>query len=159
MSTQVQRKSLGLVSAWQRLSRLPCGKSLFSFFVGRSARYTGTIGAKVIDFGPGVAQVEMQDRPLVRNHLKSVHAIALMNLGELCTGLAVMSLVDGRGRGIVSQLSMEYMKKARGTITGTCEATIPESQGSHDVVAEGILRDESGDTVAIARAQWRIEIF
>ena len=159
MTSLAKKPSLGLVNAWDRLSGLPGGSSVFSFFVGRSARYTGTIGARVLEFGDGMAQVEMRDRPKVRNHLHSVHAIALMNLGELCTGLAVMSLVDGRGRGIVSQLSMEYTKKARGTITGRCDAEVPESPGVHDVTATGTLRDAAGDVVAVATAQWRIEIF
>ena len=86
----------------------------------------------------GYARVEMRDRPKVRNHLKSIHAIALMNLGEVTTGLAVLSLVDGKGRGIVSNLEMKYVKKARGTITGTCTASVPETPGSHDVLAEGV---------------------
>ncbi len=144
---------------WQRLERVPAGRTLFSFFLGRTARYTGTIGATVLEINPGYARVEMRDRPKVRNHLKSIHAIALMNLGEVTTGLAVLSLVDGQGRGIVSNLEMKYVKKARGTITGTCEAQIPDTPGSHDVLAEGMLKDEDGDTVAIATATWKIEIF
>jgi len=160
MSKPLQkRNALGIVDMWQRLERLPGGRNLFSFFLGRTARYTGTIGATVQEMQSGFARVEMRDRPKVRNHLKSIHAIALMNLGEVTTGLAVLSLVDGQGRGIVSNLEMKYVKKARGTITGTCHAAVPENPGSHDVIAEGILKDQQGDTVAIATATWKIQIF
>jgi acyl-coenzyme A thioesterase PaaI-like protein len=134
------------------------GPQLFSFIVGRTARYSGTIGAQVTALEAGRAVVQMRDRAAVRNHLQSVHAIALMNLGELVTGIAVMYQVDGRGRGIVSRLSMDYTKKARGTITGTCEVEVPAEPGTHDLVVEGTLRDEGGDTVAIVTATWRLEL-
>jgi len=139
---------------------MPGGKRLFSFFVGRSARYTGTIGAVVQELEDGRAVVTMRDRPLVRNHLRSVHAIALMNLGELVTGLTVMYQVDGRGRGIVSHLEMEYIKKARGTITGVCDFVAPSEVGVHEgVIVQGDLKDESGEIVAKISATWKLEIF
>jgi acyl-coenzyme A thioesterase PaaI-like protein len=135
------------------------GTRVFSFMVGRQARYTGTIGARVVHLEHGHGVVEMDDRPLVRNHLKSVHAIALMNLGELCTGITVMHQVDGRGRGIVKNLSMEYVKKARGTITAECRTEVPIEAGDHQFVAEGVLRDSDGAEVARCTATWQLQIY
>ena len=153
------RKGQSLSNLWQRMSPYPGGKHLFSFLEGRTARYSGTIGATVLELGEGRAVVQMRDRSIVRNHLKSVHAIALMNLGELSTGLTVMEQVDGRGRGIVTTLSMNYEKKARGTITATCEAKVPNQAGQHDFVASGVLTDADGDVVARCSAHWKLEIF
>jgi acyl-coenzyme A thioesterase PaaI-like protein len=143
---------------WSKAQGWPMGNKIFSFLVGRQARYTGTIGATVVEVDERRSVVQMRDRAAVRNHLNSVHAVALMNLGELCTGLAVMYQVDGRGRGIVRNLGMEYIKKARGTITATCEADIPKEPGEHDYIAEGFLRDEGGQVVAKCTATWRIDI-
>ena len=67
---------------WDRMSPFPGGKTVFSRLVGRMAPYTGTIRAKVTRLGPGTAEVVMPDRPGVRNHLRSVHAIALANLAR-----------------------------------------------------------------------------
>jgi acyl-coenzyme A thioesterase PaaI-like protein len=153
------RKGKTLSELWSTLNRYPMGKALFSFLVGRTARYSGTINATVLELGGGRGVLQMKDRAMVRNHLKSVHAIALMNLGELTTGLTVMHEVDGRGRGIVTELSMEYVKKARGTITARCEASVPLSQGDHEFVAVGVLEDTSGEVVARCSAHWKLQIF
>jgi acyl-coenzyme A thioesterase PaaI-like protein len=153
------KKSMSIGQLWERSKSWPMGSRVFSFCIGRYARYSGTIGARVLELEPGFASVEMRDRPAVRNHLKSVHAIALMNLGELCTGLAVMHQVDGRGRGIVKSLSMDYIKKARGTIRGECRSVVPTEPGDYDFVAQGDLLDESGDVVARCTATWRLQIY
>lgn len=147
-----------LVDVWDRLARLPFGRRIFSRMVGMAAPYTGTVGARFIEVRPGYARAELRDRRRVRNHLRSVHAVALLNLGEATTGVAMMSQVPAGGRGIVTGLAMEYRKKSRGTIT--CEAQAPRipGVGRHDLQVEGILRDASGDTVAIARATWRLDI-
>jgi acyl-coenzyme A thioesterase PaaI-like protein len=148
-----------LATLWGRFSSMPGGKAFFSIVLGRAARYTGSIGARVELLEPGRGIVTMRDRPRVRNHLKSVHAIALMNLGELATGATVMYQVDGKGRGILKGIGMEYLKKSRGTITATCEVDVPQHPGKHDLEVEGVLKDSTGDTVAICKATWRIDIF
>jgi acyl-coenzyme A thioesterase PaaI-like protein len=132
---------------------------MFSMLIGRTARYTGTIGARVESLEHGRCVVTMQDRARVRNHLKSVHAIALINLGELATGATVMYQVDGRGRGILKGIGMDYIKKARGTITATCETLVPDTPGKHDLKVEGVLTDSDGDVVARVHATWRIDIY
>ncbi|MEZ4384412.1 MAG: hotdog fold domain-containing protein [Nannocystaceae bacterium] len=143
---------------WEKLKDKPLGKRIFSRAVGTAAPYTGSIGALVDELRPGYARVHLRDRKRVRNHLNSVHAVALINLGEVTTGLAMMSLVPKGGRGIVTSLSMEYKKKSRGTITCEATATLPEGEGQVDAEVVGTLRDAAGDVVAIARAQWRLDL-
>ncbi len=156
MVTWLQRPTIS--GMWARTARLPLGTRVFSRLIGRVAPYSGTIGAHVLELGDGFSRVELADRKAVRNHLRSVHAIALMNLGELATGLAVMHAVDGRGRGIVTELRMEYLKKARGTITATCRVALPTTPGRHDLAASGDLTDAAGDLVARVHATWRLDL-
>jgi len=144
--------------SWARLSKLPLGKRMFSRLIGRMAPYSGSIGAEVLELRDGYARVRLRDRPSVRNHLRSIHAIALINLGELSTGLAVMHAVDGRGRGIVSQLRMEYLKKARGTIEALTDVDLPMTPGEHDLEVQGELRDGEGELVARVFATWKVQI-
>jgi acyl-coenzyme A thioesterase PaaI-like protein len=124
--------------------------------LGLMIPYTGSIHPLVLELRPGYAKVQMRDRRSVRKHLHSIHAIALMNLGEVTTGLAMTLAMPDDARGIVTGLSMEYRKKARGLLTAEC--TTPPFDASvsaqHDFHAD--IVDASGDVVARATAQWLV---
>src|SRR5690606_38163019 len=136
--------------AWDLMSGLPGGKSLFSKLVGRMAPYTGSINATVTTLRAGYAEVEMADRRAVRNHLDCVHAIALANLAELAGNVALAYSLPDDGRFIVAGMEIEYVKKARGTITAVGEPPIPRSstRAAYDVPVT--LRDSGGEEVARA---------
>ncbi len=124
--------------------------------IGWMIPYSGSIHPRVLELRAGYAKIQMRDRRSVRNHLHSVHAIALMNLGELTTGLAMTLAMPDDARGIVTGLSMEYLKKARGVLTAECiappfDATV---SGPHDFTAD--IVDTSGAVVARATAHWLV---
>lgn len=141
---------------WDRLSGRPGGRWLFSRLVGRMAPYTGTIRPHVLELGPGRSVVEMRDRRSIRNHLDSVHAIALMNLAEVSSGLSLMYALPGDARSILTGLSIEYLKKARGTLTAECDFEPPATTERSEHEFESVIRDSSGEVVARARARWLI---
>ncbi|QRK04461.1 DUF4442 domain-containing protein [Archangium violaceum] len=142
--------------AWSLLRHAPGGGVLMGQLLGNFAPYTGTIRPEVLSLEEGYTRVRMRDRRAVRNHLRSVHAIALMNLGEVATGVAMMSSLPEGLRGIITHLEMDYLKKARGPITAECRApaAVPNERREYDVQAD--LTDESGQLVARARARWLI---
>jgi len=137
-----------LRDAWNLLSGVPGGKVLFSRLVGRMAPYTNTIHANVTVLRAGYAEVQMQDRRSVRNHLDCVHAVALVNLAELAGNVALAYSLPDDARFIVSGLSIDYLKKARGTITAVGEAPIPRTSTRAQYDVPVMLRDDSGDEVA-----------
>ncbi len=143
-------------SAWDRFSRLPGGKRIFSFFLGRVAPYTGTIRPRVVEIRKGFARVQMKDRRGVRNHLNSIHAMALVNLGEVVTGVAMLYGLPDGARGIVTGFEIDYLKKARGLLTAECESPSVTSTVRAEYEVPGTIRDQAGDVVARVRAKWLI---
>ncbi len=156
-TTLINDSENNILRWWSRLQMLPAGATLFSLFLGWYAPYSGTIRARVEALEPGFARVVLRDRRGVRNHLKSIHAIALLNLGEITTGLAVLSTLPGNMRGIVLGLNAEYLKKARGKLSASANFELPaEIEGDTPCQVSTEIIDEAGEVVAIIRASWLI---
>ena len=149
-----------LLILWQRACRLPAGKALFSYALRKKVPYSGTIRARVEELTAGYAKVRMADRNRVRNHFNSIHAVALTNLGELASGLAMTAAMPPELRGIPVHFTIEFVKKARGLIVAEGRAPRFETPGEvseqreYEVVA--ILRDQAGDRVAHFTARWAV---
>src|SRR5712664_3576646 len=145
-----------LRASWRRLSKLPAGKTLFSLVVGWIAPYSGTLGARVAELEPGWCRVTLRDRRRVRNHLASVHAMALANLAEMASGLAVLVGLPPGIQGIVTGFSITYKKKARGLLTAECRVTGLDVTTEQEYEAGVTVSDAQGDVVATATARWRL---
>jgi acyl-coenzyme A thioesterase PaaI-like protein len=146
-----------LQSLWNRVSRLPGGTRLFGRLVGWMAPYSGSVRPRVLHLEPGRARVELQERRRLRNHLRSIHALALANLGELASGLAMTLALPAGVRGIPIRLEIDYIKKGRGRIAAEGRASAPASVPEEtDALATAELTDDSGDLVARMTVTWRL---
>jgi acyl-coenzyme A thioesterase PaaI-like protein len=146
-----------LLALWRRLTPLPFGRHLFAWAFGRTVPYSGSVKPLILALEPGFVQVRLPDRRANRNHLGSVHAIALANVAELASGLAMTTALPPAVRGIVVHLAIEYVKKARGPLLAEAHVTVPELSGrpeEHDFVST--ITDGAGDVVARATVRWRL---
>jgi acyl-coenzyme A thioesterase PaaI-like protein len=140
-----------VMERWTRARGTSFGRWLFSRAVGRFAPYTGTIGARIEELEPGRSVVTLRDRKAVRNHLNSIHAVALTNLAELAGSLAIVASMQPDSRMIPVRLETEYLKKARGLLTaeGSCKQPQPGFEGELQGIV--VIRDRDGEEVARGR--------
>ncbi len=143
-----------LQSLWRRLAPLPGGRWLFSRLFAWMVPYSGTVRPRIAHLEPGHVKVVLRDRRAVRNHLRSVHAIALANVGEVASGLAMVGALPPTVRGILVGLDVVYHKKARGVLEAECRCEVPEVTESAEHTAVAHVRDADGDEVATVTSRW-----
>ena len=129
---------------------------MFSKLLGLMVPYSGSIRPRVRELSPGHAVVEIRERRALRQHLGSIHALALGNLGELASGLAMTMGLPADVRGIVTGMEIEFHKKARGRIVATSDVDIPRVTAPVDYRVEARLEDDAGERVATVRVAWRL---
>ena len=145
-----------LLKLWRLLKPWPGGQWLFARIFAWLVPYSGSVRPRVRVFEPGHAQVEIPDRRSNRQHLGSVHAIALINVAEQASGLAMLAGLPDGMRGIVTQISMQYLKKARGTIRAVSTVVVPPVTADTDIDVTADCLDPSGAVVARATVRWRV---
>lgn len=145
-----------ILDSWNKSNRFPFGNKVFSRLLHYYIPYSGTISPEVIELRAGYAKVKMQDKRKHRNHLNSIHAVALMNLAELTSGLAFVPGLPQGLNSIVVKFSMEYIKKARGELMADCTCVVPASLEEKEYIVEALIRNTSHEIVARGTATWRV---
>lgn len=143
---------------WQKLGKNAVGRWVFNHLIPFFNPYTGALKANVIDLQKGYARMELNDRKGIRNHLNSIHAIALTNLGEFTSGLALISLFEDNMRGIPVEIKINFMKKARGKLTAECSTRLPDFTDSVEHTVIAIIKDQENDEVANVQVVWKLGI-
>lgn len=145
-----------LTEYWKHLEKLPLGRAVFNRLIGLKVPYTGTIHAQVLELVPGRSRVQMKDRRRVRNHFDCIHAVALVNLAELASGLALTTALPSDARGILHGFNIEYIAKARGTVTAESQAPEITSNEKKDIEVTATIRNEENEIVCRAKALWYV---
>ena len=133
---------------FRRLGGSAPGRWLFSRMVCQRAPYFASISPTIEVLEPGRCVATIRQRRRVQNHIGTVHAIALCNLAELTAGLGTDVSIPAGMRWIPKGMTVRYLKKALGTMTGT--STVPSvdaAAGATDIVVHVDVRDAASDVV------------
>ncbi|RBP48281.1 hotdog fold domain-containing protein [Arenicella xantha] len=138
-----------ILQRYEQFRRLTGGNFVFSKVVGFSAPFFGKIRPNVIDLRPGYCEVQIKDRWGIRNHLGTINAGALCSLAEMTGGMALDTLVPSNMRWIPRSMTVNYLAKATGIITGVTD--LPNSElREGDFVVPVRVNNSAGDTVFTA---------
>lgn len=138
-----------ILESYNKISKLPAGKYIFSKIVGFSAPFFGKIKPRVIELRPSYCEVQIKDRWGVRNHIGTINAGALCSLAEMTGGMALDSVVPSSLRWIPKSMTVQYIKKATGLTSAISQfdAAIVEEG---DVVIPVVVSNQKGETVFTA---------
>ncbi len=141
---------------WPFFLKIPLGNKIFSKLVSHFIPYTGSISPIVLSISNGEAHVQLNDKKSVRNHLKSIHAIAMANLGEFTTGLSIISQLNDTDSAILVKLEVEYLKKARGTLIAKAKSEYHSVNTDTNIVVVAEIYNSENVVVAKVTGHWRI---
>ena len=94
------------------------GKESINIMVGILSPYSGSIYPTIDLYNENECRCIINECFSLKNPFNSIHAIALNNLGELTSGLLMVHHLKTKNKkGIVTNISCQYYKKAKGMIT------------------------------------------
>ncbi len=138
---------MNALAIYQRLTKLPFGKSLFSKAVCLNAPYFSSIKPRFENVEPGRVELTIRNRRHVQNHLKTVHAIAMCNMAELAGGLMTDISVPKGARWIPSGMTVRYLKKAKTDLIAVADGSSIDWQTEGDIKVPVEVSDTQGNIV------------
>jgi acyl-coenzyme A thioesterase PaaI-like protein len=140
-----------LISMYEKLKPLPLGGRVFSLAYQAAAPYFLTVPVGILDVQPGSAHATMRSTPWVKNHLGTVHAIALCNLAEYTMGAVAEATVPAGHRWVPKGMTVEYLAKARGRMRAEATLVLPSPLLEKQEVPVIVdVRDSRSETVFTA---------
>jgi acyl-coenzyme A thioesterase PaaI-like protein len=138
-----------VLDLWQKTSRLPQGKRVFSIAFARKAPYFATVRPRFVDIRPNHAELVIRKRRKVHNHIGTLHAIALCNGLEAAMGALAEATIPRDKRWIPKGMEVAYTAKADSDVTCVAETdpvqwtddALPASGGEVPVRVRGSRRD------------------
>ncbi len=139
---------------YDRVTRLPHGDRIFSVLFSLKAPYFATVRPRFTELRPNYAELTVRKRRRVRNHIGTVHVIAICNGLEAAMGALAEATVPTHKRWIPKGMEVSYTAKATSDITCIAE-TDPEHWTGDDpevpvrvrgvrddgtVVVDGVIR-------------------
>jgi acyl-coenzyme A thioesterase PaaI-like protein len=136
-----------VLGLYRRLSKVPHGRRVFSIAFGRRAPYFRSIRPRFVDLTPHYAELVIPNRRQVRNHIDTMHAIAVCNGLEAAMGALAEATIPAGMRWLPKSMQVEYIAKATGDITCVAQTTPDDWEGVPDVSVTVTATRDDGTVV------------
>jgi uncharacterized protein (TIGR00369 family) len=104
----------------------PLRMPMLSYAIGNLIRYVGTSGVRFEKMTDREVEVAISNRKKTQNHIKQVHAAAMVLLAETASGLVVgMNVPDDRIP-VIKSMHADFVKRSAGAMRAV--ATLTEEQ-------------------------------
>ncbi len=141
---------MDVLRLYQGLSKFPLGKYVFSALFCWTAPYFGSIHPRFLELRPGRCVVSIKNRRAVRNHIGTVHAIAMCNMAEAAAGTCVEASLSRQLRWIPSKMEVQYLKKANTNLKAVCEFDPASLEPGENHINVDVI-NEAGERVFCAK--------
>jgi uncharacterized protein DUF4442 len=142
-----------VLAAYERASRLPLGRGLFSLAFALKAPYFLSIQPTILAVRPNHAEVRVRKWWATHNHIGTLHVIAVANGLELAMGTLAEATIPAHLRWIPKGMELRYLAKATSTVTAIADTDPGDWTGPGEVpvrvqavrtdgtvVVEGVIR-------------------
>jgi acyl-coenzyme A thioesterase PaaI-like protein len=138
-----------VLALYDRVSRLPQGRTLFSRIFALKAPYFATVRPRFTELRPNHVELTIKKRRRVQNHIGTVHVIAICNGLEAAMGALAEATIASNKRWIPKGMEVSYTAKATSDITCIAE-TDPDAWTGEDADVPVRVRGVREDgTVAV----------
>jgi acyl-coenzyme A thioesterase PaaI-like protein len=111
-----------VLDLYDRVSRLPQGRMLFSRMFALKAPYFATVRPRFTELRPNHVELTIKKRRRVQNHIGTVHVIAICNGLEAAMGALAEASIPQHKRWIPKGMEVSYTAKATSDITCIAES-------------------------------------
>ena len=129
-----------LVGWFRRLNAFPMGSRALDRVLWRVVPFNKMLRPHLVSATREEVRVELKLRKSLHNHLDSMHAAALVSVGEYAQALLIVANAEGLGAEVIlARLTVDYLAKARGDVVSTARMT----DAARRAVKEGLGRGEN----------------
>ena len=131
---------------------------IFSKVMGKVIPFSDKSRFKIKELRKGYMKVSLPYIKANMNHIKTHHALAMSELGELATGVCLIYSLPDNSQVILKKLSTEYLKKGKGELTVEASFDIDKIDKKGDIVFDVDIKNKKDETVAKAQYIWHYRL-
>ncbi len=142
----------------KKLKAIPFGLQVFSKAICLKAPYFGSISPVFTVLEAGHAEAIIKNKRAHRNHIGTVHAIAMANLCEFVGGVGLEVSLPDSHRWIPKGMNIQYLKKAETDLVARTTFPLDQWPDSGSMVVHVDVYDKNEEIVSAADIEMHVSL-